>query len=57
VGAVHLSTKGWGDGAAVGDDELWKMIEPLIPKVKRRYRYPGRKRFDDRRVLTGILSC
>ncbi len=36
-------------------DELWELIEPLIPKVKRRYRYPGRKRIDDRSVLTGIL--
>src|SRR5580765_6423280 len=36
-------------------DELWERIEPLIPKVRRRYRYPGRKRLDDRKVLTGIL--
>ena len=36
-------------------DELWLMIEPLIPEVPRRYRFPGRKRIDDRRVLTGIL--
>jgi transposase len=36
-------------------DELWEVVEPLIPQVKRRYRYPGRKRIDDRRVLTGIL--
>jgi transposase len=36
-------------------DDLWELIEPLIPKVKRRYRYPGRKRIDDRKVLTGIL--
>jgi transposase len=36
-------------------DELWKIVEPLIPKVQRRHRYPGRKRIDDRRVLTGIL--
>src|SRR5256886_12247224 len=36
-------------------DELWSLIEPLLPKVKRRYRYPGRKRLDDRKVLTGIL--
>jgi hypothetical protein len=35
-------------------DKLWKRIEPLIPKVKRRYRYPGPKRLDDRKVLTGI---
>ncbi len=36
-------------------DELWELVEPLIPKVKRRYRYPGRKRIDDRKVLAGIL--
>ena len=36
-------------------DELWSLIEPLIPRVKRRHRYPGRKRLDDREVLTGIL--
>ena len=36
-------------------DELWELIEPLIPRVPRRYRFPGRKRIDDRMVLTGIL--
>ena len=36
-------------------DELWSVVEPLLPEVKRRYRYPGRKRIDDRKVLTGIL--
>jgi hypothetical protein len=36
-------------------DELWELIEPLIPKVPRRRRFPGRKRLDDRKVLTGIL--
>lgn len=36
-------------------DELWEVVEPLIPKVERRYRYPGRKRVPDRQVLTGIL--
>ena len=36
-------------------DELWELVEPLIPKVERRYRFPGRKRIDDRRVLSGIL--
>ena len=36
-------------------DELWQVVEPLIPKVERRYRFPGRKRIDDRQVLTGIL--
>lgn len=37
------------------DDELWEIVEPLLPKPRRRSRYPGRKRLDDRRVLTGIL--
>lgn len=36
-------------------DELWELIEPLIPKVTRRRRFPGRKRLNDRKVLTGIL--
>lgn len=36
-------------------DELWEIVEPLIPKVERRQRYPGRKRLPDREVLTGIL--
>jgi transposase len=38
------------------DDELWALIEPLIPRHKpRRFRYPGRKPLDHRKVLTGIL--
>jgi len=37
------------------DDELWTLIEPLLPVPARRYRYPGRKRLDDRKVLTGIV--
>jgi transposase len=36
-------------------DELWAIVEPLIPEVPRRYKYPGRKRIPDRQVLTGIL--
>jgi transposase len=36
-------------------DELWEVVEPLIPKVERRYRHPGRRRIPDRQVLTGIL--
>jgi len=35
--------------------ELWARIEPLLPEVERGYRYPGRKRLDDRKVLSGIL--
>jgi transposase len=30
-------------------DELWLRVEPLLPKVERRFRYPGRKRLPDRR--------
>jgi transposase len=37
------------------NDQLWKLIEPLIPKKKRRFRYPGRKPIPDRAALTGIL--
>jgi transposase len=36
-------------------DQLWERIEPLLPKVKRRARYPGRKRLPDRQALQGIL--
>lgn len=36
-------------------DDLWGVIEPLIPEVPRRFRHPGRRRIDDRKVLTGIL--
>ncbi len=38
------------------DDELWKLIEPLLPPPKpRRFRYPGRKPVPHRAALTGIL--
>ncbi len=36
-------------------DELWKRVEPLLPKRQRRFRYPGRKRLPDRAALQGIL--
>lgn len=37
------------------DNQLWGLIEPLIPKKKRRFRYPGRKPVGPRAALTGIL--
>lgn len=40
---------------ALLDDELWKLIEPLLPVRKRRFHHSGRKRLDDRRTLAGIL--
>src|SRR5919109_2155781 len=36
-------------------DELWELVEPLLPKKRRRFRYPGRLPLEDRRVLSGIL--
>ena len=36
-------------------DELWELIEPLLPRKERRFRYPGRKRLPDRQALQGIL--
>ncbi len=36
-------------------DELWELVEPLLPRVERRFRYPGRKRLPDRQALQGIL--
>jgi transposase len=36
-------------------DERWERIEPLLPKVERRVRFPGRRRVPDRRALQGIL--
>src|SRR5712675_291639 len=38
------------------DDDLWILIEPILPKPKRRRRrYPGRKPISNRQVLNGIL--
>ncbi|SRR5229473_8320719 len=36
-------------------DELWAIIEPVLPKTVRRFKHPGRKRVPDRACLTGIL--
>src|SRR4051794_16512290 len=37
-------------------DALWERLQPLLPPPpKRRFRFPGRKPIDDRKVLTGIL--
>ena len=40
---------------SIVSDELWERVEPLLPRVERRFRYPGRKRLPDRRALQGIL--
>ena len=36
-------------------DGLWQRIEPLLPRKQRRFRYPGRRPLDVRKVLQGIL--
>jgi transposase len=41
--------------AWIVSDELWGLVEPLLPKAERRFRYPGRKRLPDREALQGIL--
>src|SRR4051812_18888181 len=50
IEGVLVATAPW-----VVSDELWARIEPLLPKVERRFRYPGRKRLPDRLALQGIL--
>lgn len=38
------------------EEKLWKIVEPLLPRPKkRRRRYPGRKPLDNRKVLCAIL--
>ena len=39
----------------VVSDALWELVEPLLPRRERRFRYPGRKRLPDREALCGIL--
>ena len=42
--------------APIIDDELWTLIEPLLPPPKpRRKEHPGRPRVSDRAALNGIL--
>jgi transposase len=55
----HLSS-GWGEMSMRGKpwevpDALWERIAPLLPRKPRRFRYPGRRPFDDRLALQGIL--
>jgi transposase len=36
-------------------DDLWELVQPLLPKKERRIRYPGRRRLPERETLQGIL--
>ncbi len=42
-------------GEHVLTDQLWERLEPLIPIPPRRYRFPGRRRTDNRAALEGLL--
>lgn len=45
-----------GGRAVEVSEELWEVIEPLLPEPPpRRYQNAGRKRIDDRKALTAIL--
>ncbi len=37
------------------DDDLWTLIEPLIPVKPRRFKHPGRLPRDARACLSGII--
>jgi hypothetical protein len=50
LGVVRMANAPW-----IVSDGLWKRVEPLLPKVERRSRFPGRKRLSDRQALQGIL--
>jgi transposase len=50
LGGVLVAAAPW-----VVSDELWERVGPLLPKVERRFRYPGRRRLPDRDALCGIL--
>jgi transposase len=50
LGGVPMAVVPW-----IVSDELWELVEPLLPVKERRFRYPGRKRLPDRQALQGIL--
>ena len=50
LGGMPMSVAPW-----VVSDGLWERVEPLLPVVERRFRFPGRKRLSDREALQGIL--
>src|SRR6476660_8031594 len=49
-GGVPMAGAPW-----IVSDGLWELLERLLPRVERRFRYAGRKRLSDREALQGIL--
>ncbi len=52
---LDLAVRKWQQPPWIVSEELWARIEPLLPVVPRRAGHPGRRRLDDRKVLSGIL--
>src|SRR5271169_5423478 len=50
LGGVAMAVAPW-----IVSDELWELVEPLLPVKERRFRYPGRKRLPDLQAPQGIL--
>lgn len=50
MGGMPMAEKVW-----IVSDELWDLVEPILPVNERRFRYPGRRRLPDRQCLSGIL--
>src|SRR5438270_6314333 len=52
----HPANRGEHMAKLIVTDELWELVEPLLPKPKPpRYQFPGRLPIDNRKALTGIL--
>jgi putative transposase of IS4/5 family DUF4096 len=47
---VPMSVAPW-----IVSDELWELVEPLLPVKERRFRYSGRKRLPDLQAQQGIF--
>src|SRR5690349_7821956 len=53
---AYLQAEGDPAMKSLVTDELWQRIQPLLPPPSpRRFRFPGRKPLDYRKILTGIL--
>jgi transposase len=39
------------------DDQLWELIQPLLPRETRRFRHPGRRRLDNRKEARAWSVC
>jgi hypothetical protein len=58
VGVLEIAFRNQGEAPMkpLVTDELWAEVEPLLPPAPpRRFRFPGHKPLDYRKILTGIL--